>query len=77
MRTTDEAGVPLSEFAVSLIGWYGLDPVEGVVRLRGVGGEPLRLWVAAPGRRMHDLRLFLAPGETRAVTVRMSRAEAE
>jgi hypothetical protein len=74
VRAVDENGEPCPEFAVVLSGWDELDPVDGVVRLRGVGSGPLRLWVGAEGRRVHDLRLLVASGERREVVVRMTRA---
>jgi hypothetical protein len=71
VRAVEDSGVPIEEFAVALGGWKVVEAEGGVVRLPGVGAGPLRVWVAAPGRRMHDLRLVLAAGEKREVTVRM------
>jgi hypothetical protein len=77
VRAVDEAGGSLSEFAVvtGAPGTYAVDAVDGVVHLRGASKGPLRLWVSAPGRRIHDLRLVLAEGERRDVVVRMHRAQ--
>lgn len=72
---TDEKGAPLSEFEVRLEGGSGIEPMDdGVVRILGYSSGPLRFWVDAPGRRMRDLRLVLADGETREVVVRLNPA---
>lgn len=71
IRAADETGAPLTEFSALLRGWDSIESEDGAVRLRGVSQGPLRLWVAAPGRRVHDLRLVLAEAERREITVRM------
>lgn len=69
LRAVDASGAPLDEFAVAQIGWDAWDPTDGAVRLRGVAPGPLRLLVGAPGCRMRDVRLVLAPDEKRDVAV--------
>jgi hypothetical protein len=72
VRATDEKGAPLTEFEVRLEGWSSLEPKDGVVRILGAASGPLRFWVDAPGRKMHDLRLVLTAGEKREVVVRLN-----
>jgi hypothetical protein len=72
VRALDEKGTPVPEFSVlpdpTLV---GVDAIDGVVRLLGASPGPLRVWVNAPGRRTHSLRLVVAGGERREVIVRM------
>jgi hypothetical protein len=72
VRAVDESGAALPEFTVFLDTGQAPAAEEGAVRILGAGAGPLRLWVDAPGRRPHDLRLVLADGERREVVVRMN-----
>jgi len=74
VRARDEQGVPLHDFAVSLGGWDSIDAEDGAVRILGAGPGPLRVWVAAPGRAVRDLRLVLVAGEKRDVVGRLRAA---
>lgn len=76
VRAVDETGSPLREFAVVLgqRGSDAVDAVDGMVHLRGASKGPLRLWVGAAGRRIHDLRMILKEGQKREVLVRMGPA---
>lgn len=71
VRATDEQGVPFHDFAVSLGGWNATDAHDGAVRIVGAPAGPLRLWVAAPGQVVRDLRIVVTEGGRREVVVRL------
>ncbi len=72
VRAVDEQGTELSELEVVTGAWEGIFSEEGVVRLRGMPPGPVRFWVAVAGCRAHDVRVMVAEGEIREVTVVMS-----
>ena len=71
VRVSDGDGKPV-EGAVVMRGEDRWEvPADGLLPLHGLPGGPVRLWVAAPGMRAHDVRLLLPEGGRRSVEVRL------